>query len=148
MIRLPEKETLLIDTDVIFFFLRGGRLETQAELLILGAEDGKFELQTSSEIYDDAISALRSGETSFETVKSFLADMKAIPHRSLPMTADIAEYAMSLYAKYGGPRRLSYFDSFHVATAKRFDLKLVTSDHYMLKHGKEIGISVADLAAL
>jgi predicted nucleic acid-binding protein len=146
--RRNEKKTLLVDTDVIFFFLRGGRLEDKAEKLVLKAENGELELRTSSEVYDDAISALRSGGTTLDVVRNFLADMRTIPHRPLPMTADIAEYAMNLYARYGGPGKLSYFDSFHIATANRFDLKLVTGDRYVLEHGSEMGISVIDLAAL
>ena len=76
MIRRPAKETRQIDTGVIFFFLRGGRLEDQAEMLFVRAEQGELELQASSEI-DDAISALRSGGASCDTVKRFLADERS-----------------------------------------------------------------------
>ena len=77
MIRRPAKETRQIDTGVIFFFLRGGRLEDQAEMLFVRAEQGELELQASSEIHDDAISALRSGGASCDTVKRFLADERS-----------------------------------------------------------------------
>ena len=81
-----------------------------------------------------------------EVARDFVADMKSIPHTSYPMSAEIAEEAMSLYLELGGRRSLSYFDSFHIATAKRFDLALLTSDRYIIDHSAKLGVSVVDLA--
>jgi len=64
---------------------------------------------------------------------------------ALPMGAEIAEEAMAMYIRYGGRRKLSYFDSFHIATAKRYDLSLLTSDKYILESAALLGVSVVDL---
>jgi hypothetical protein len=52
---------------------------------------------------------------------------------------------MRLYSQYGGSRKLHYFDSFHVATAKQYDLLLVTSDRYVLHNSDKLGVRALDL---
>jgi len=135
---------LLGDTDLFFFYLRGGRLQAQAERVIKEAQRGSVELRASSEVYDDAISAIRADGTSLEVAHSFVSDMRSIPHVTLPMSAEVAEEAMALYTKYGGRRKLSYFDSFHVATAKRYALKMLTSDQYIIENACTLAVQLAD----
>jgi len=137
---------LLGDTDLFFFYLKGGRFQAQAEGVIKESKKGNLELKTSSEVYDDAISAIRADGVSLHVAHSFVSDMRSIPHTALPMSAEIAEEAMSLYRRYGGRRKLSYFDSFHVATAKRYELRLLTSDQYIIENFRPLGVQVSDLS--
>jgi len=138
--------TVLGDADLFFFYLRGGRLEEQASKVIEAASAGRVNLRTSSEVYDDAISALRADEVPLGTVLSFVSDMKAISNSSMPMSAEIAEDALSMYMKHGGRRQLSYFDSMHLATAKRYGLPFLTSDQYVIRNAKILGVRTLDLA--
>lgn len=138
--------TVLGDADLFFFFLRGGTFEEQAERIVRAADSGELTLRTSSEVYDDAISAIRADGTSLSVANSFVADMKSIAHTALPMSAEIAEEALSLYMAQGGRRKLSYFDSFHVATAKRYDLALLTSDRFILANSGSLRIRSMNLA--
>lgn len=103
--------------------------------------------KTSSEIYGDAISAIRGANLNLSIAHSFVSDMKSIPHVAFPMSAEVAEYAMAMYMLYGCRRNLSYFDSFHVATAKRYSLEFITSDSYLTKHAKDLGIIAEDLSS-
>ncbi len=114
--------------------------------MIREAGEGGLDLRTSSEIYDDAISAVRADGAPLEIARDFVADMKAIPHTPYPMSAEVAEEAMSLYLGHGGRGGLSYFDSFHIATAKRYDLPILTSDKYMIERSAKLGVSVVDLS--
>jgi|SRR5579875_902026 len=139
---------LLADTDLFFFYLKGGKLAQQAKHVIKMASRGALELRTAPEVYDDAISALRSDNVAMPTIIEFVSMMKSIPHRALALNAEVAEEALTLYRKYGGRRKLSYFDSFHAATAKRYDLKLLTSDGYMQDHASKIGIEVRSLQSI
>jgi predicted nucleic acid-binding protein len=136
----------LADTDLFFFYLRGGRCESQAEEVIKEVSAGSVELRTCSEAYDDAISAIRAGNVSLSVAHDFVSDMRSIPHAALPMSAEIAEEALALYARHGGRRRLSYFDSFHIVTAKRYALTLLTSDRYIIENAKVFGVGVMDLS--
>lgn len=138
--------TVLVDTHLFFFYLKGGRLSSQAEIVIDKAKQGILDLKTSSEIYDDAISAIRGANLNLGPAPSFVSDMKSIPHVALPMSAEIAEDAMAMYMQYGGRRSLSYFDSFHVATAKRYSLEFITSDSYLIKRATDLGIIAEDLS--
>lgn len=106
--------------------------------------NGSSELLVSSEVYDDVITALRSQEVPLKTVINFIRDMKAIPHRALPVTLDVALSALGVYREHGGSRRLHYFDSFHVATSQVEGLPLLTSDKYILSHADEFGIQTLD----
>jgi len=139
---------MIADTDLFFFYLRGGSCEAQAESVIEEVTRGDLELKVSSETYDDAISAIRADEQPLEIARSFVADMKSIPHTAYPLSAEIAEDALGLYVSHGGRRRLSYFDSFHVATARRFDIPLLTSDKYIIKHQSELGTRATDLSSV
>jgi predicted nucleic acid-binding protein len=140
-------DVMIADTDLFFFYLRGGRCEVQAESVVEQVNKGSLELKVSSETYDDAISAIRADEQPLDIARSFVSDMKSIPHVAVPLTAEIAEDALGLYISHGGRRRLSYFDCFHVASAKRYDIRLLTSDKYIIKHQSELGMSAADLSS-
>lgn len=137
---------MLGDADLFFFFLRGGTFEEQAEVVVRAADSGELLLRTSSEVYDDAISAIRADGTPLSVANGFVSDMKSIPHTALPMSAEIAEDALTLYVAQGGRRKLSYFDSFHVATARRYDLTLLTSDKFILANSRALGINSTSLA--
>ena len=108
------------------------------------ALEGRLELLASSEVYDDVISALRSQKVQLKTISDFVRDMRAIPHRTLPVTLDVAATAISLYLQHGGSRKLHYFDSFHVATSQLEARPLLTSDRYIIAHADELGIKAID----
>lgn len=150
MSRTREGKTTLYlaDTDLFFFYLKGGKLSLQAKQIIRSAGSDLLELRTSSEVYDDAISALRSDNVALHIIHDFVSKMKSIPHKALPVSAEIAEEALVMYQKHGGRRKLSYFDSFHAATAKRYTLPLLTSDGYMIQHAKDLGITAIDLSSI
>jgi|SRR5271155_4724053 len=142
-----QPPTVLGDADLFFFYLRGGKLEDKASKVIEAASAGRVNLRTSSEVYDDAVSALRADEVPLEIVLSFVSDMKAVSNSSMPMSAEIAEDALSMYMKHGGRRKLSYFDSMHLATAKRYGLPFLTSDRYIIRNAKTLGVRAFDLAS-
>ena len=139
----PSK--ILVDADVLFSYLVSDELSNHAEKLLERADRGSLKLQTASEIYDDIITALRSENTAMNVVVELLSDLRKLPHETLPTTLDVASQAMTLYAHFGGSRRLHYFDSFHVATAKVFDLPLVTSDRFILRNRNRLEIMALDL---
>ncbi len=139
-----KRKIFLADTD-LFFYLRGGECEAQAERVVREVTAGAIELRASSEVYDDAVSAIRADNLPLNVAYGFVADMKSIPHTCLPMSAEVAEEALNLYLRYGGRRRLGYFESFHVATAKRYGLPLLTSDKYMIGSKVALGTEAVDL---
>ena len=138
--------TLLGDADLFFFYLRGGKYEAQAASVVKATGADELVLRTSSEVYDDAISAIRADGAPLEVAESFVADMKSIPHSALPMSAEVAEDAMAIYKSHGGRSRLGYFDSFHVATARRYDLTFLTSDRFIIQNAGELGVRALNLA--
>lgn len=115
--------------------------------MIDSAERGSLELRTSSEVYDDAITAIRSAGSPLGLAHSFASDMRSIPHTPLPMNPGVAEEAVNLYVKHGGRSRLSYFDAFHVATAKSYGLRFLTSDRFVLRNAAALGVVVSDLSS-
>ncbi len=141
---LPSK--VLVDADVFFSYLVEDELSSHSEKILNMANAGSVKLQAASEVYDDVISALRSGQADIEAVIELLNDLRKLPHDILPTTLDIAAEAMNLYSQHGGARRLHYFDSFHVATAKVHELPLVTSDRYILYNSAKLGIASLDLS--
>jgi len=139
---------VLVDADAFFSYLAGNSLSDHTEKLVSRAETGETRLHVSSEIYDDIVSALRSDKTPLNMVADFIGDMKIIPHDSLPVTVDVVQEALQVYRLHGGSRKLHYFDAYHVATAKIYNLPLVTSDRYILEHGHEFEIAVINLITL
>ncbi|KPV65261.1 MAG: PIN domain protein [Candidatus Bathyarchaeota archaeon BA1] len=140
--------TVLVDADAFFSYLKGDNLSSHVEKLISKADRGETKLCVSSEIYDDITSALRSDNIPLNLVVNFIEDMKLIPHHPLPMTAEIAHEALRLYRLHRGSRKLHYFDAYHVASAKLYNLPFITSDKYVLEHQNELGIASIDLASL
>ena len=137
----------MADSDLFFYYLRGGPLEREAQEVIELASSGDLLLKTSSELYDDAILALRSDGLPLEEAREFVSDMRSIPHSPVPMNAQIAADALSLYIDHGGRGRLSYFDTFHVATAKSQALPMLTSDGYVNRNATKLGVEAFDLAS-
>lgn len=140
---LPSR--ILVDADVFFSYLVSDEMSNHSEKLIDRADRGLLKLHTASEIYDDIVTALRSRNASIDLVIEVLSDLRKLPHEVLPTTLDVATEAMVLYARYGGPRRLHYFDSFHVATSKTYELPLVTSDRFVLQNQHDLGMAALDL---
>lgn len=143
MMRLPR--VVLVEADFFISYLRGDQLAENALRLLERGLDGEVSLLTSSEVYDDVITAYRTKGFSIERVGDLLSDMRAIPHEALPVTNETALRAMRLYAEHGGSRRLHYFDAFHVATAALTGMPLVTSDRYVLENSAEMKIESIDL---
>jgi predicted nucleic acid-binding protein len=141
--QLPTR--VLADADVFFSYLVEDHLSDCSEKVISRADSGSLKLQVASEIYDDMITALRSSNTPIEVVVELLSDLLRIPHEVLPTSVEVAVEAMNLYSRYGGSRRLHYFDSFHVATAKSHDVPLITSDRFILRNSDQLGIAAIDL---
>jgi predicted nucleic acid-binding protein len=135
----------MVDTDVVFSYLVNDRLSSYSEKLVNNATEGSLSIVVASEIYDDMITGLRSDNVSKDVILALLGDLRKLAHEVLPTTLDVAEEALRLYARYGGPRKLHYFDSFHVATAKQYDLPLVTSDRYILENSTKLGLTSIDL---
>ncbi len=141
-----ETGAFLADTDLFFYYLRGGKLEEQAAGVIQEAGAGRITLRTSSEVYDDAITALRSDGNPLSVALDFVSDMRSIPHVPIAMNGQVAAEALSMYIEFGGRRRLSYFDSFHVATAKSLGLPFLTSDRYIIRSASKLGVKALDLS--
>lgn len=140
---LPSR--VLVDADVFFSYLVSDDLSIHSERILDRADKGLLKLQAASEIYDDLVTALRSNSTPMKVVIELLSDLRMIRHEVLPTTLDVVTEAMKLYARYGGPRKLHYFDSFHVSTAKTYGIPLVTSDHFVLHNSQVLGVSALDL---
>lgn len=137
---------MLLDADVFISYIGGSdNLTVFSERAVEEILSEKIQARVSGIIYDDVITALRSKMVPLEDVIKFLAGMASIPHVSLPLNPSISVNAMSLYAQFGGSRKLHYFDSFHVATAAQLGLPLVTSDLFIIENGDRFGISVVDL---
>jgi predicted nucleic acid-binding protein len=152
---MSEKESaetiprrVLVDADVFISYLTSDKLSVHAERLVDKADATQVRLYAASEMYDDVITALRTERVNLETVIQVLMDIRKIPHETLPTTPEIAEQAMLLYSQFGGPRRLHYFDAFHVTTAKIFELPLITSDRFVLQNSRRLGITTIDLRTL
>ncbi len=88
---------------------------------------------------------LRSNGVSLDKVIEFISVMSKIPHKPLPLNPEIVVQALKYYVKHGGSRKLHYFDSYHVATAKYYNLPLLTSDKYIIEHAAELEVQVIDL---
>jgi len=136
--QLPSRA--LADVDVFFSYLVADQLSGCSEKLVYRADNGLLKLQVASEIYDDIITALRSSNTPIEVVVELMSDLRKIPHEALPTSAEAAVEATRLYSRYGGSRRLHYFDSLHVAAARLHELPLVTSDRFILQNSDRLRI--------
>ncbi len=135
---------LLVEADLFISYLTGDALEPHFRKVVDASLEDRLELVSSSEVYDDLISALRIDKIPLGTILSFLRDTMTIPHRALPVTVEIAASAVDLYLRHGGRRKLHYFDSFHVATSEKERIPLLTSDSYILDHSKDMNIAAID----
>ncbi len=140
---LPE--SVLVEADLFISYLTRDQLEPYFGPVVDYSTQGKLRLLSCSELYDDVATALRSQKASLEEVGNFLQDMKTIPHDPLPVTADIAATAIDLYRTHGGSRKLHYFDSYHVATARIENFPLLTSDKYIISRSEQLGIKAIDV---
>jgi len=140
--------TILADADLFISYLAVDSLEKEFAKAVAMAESGEIELLVCSEIYDDVVTALRSQGVGLEEARRFVSDMRAIPHRAIAMSVEIASHALQIYLEHGGSRKLHYFDSFHVAAASQHDLPLLTSDQYIVRHAHDLGIEVIDARTL
>jgi len=136
---------LVVDTVLFISYLRGDELSDRAEIVIDWALTRRTFLLASSEMYDDLITAYRTKGYELRDIRNILLDLRAIPYEVVPTTHDIAVLAIDLYSKYGGSRRLHYFDSFHVATASTIGEPLITSDDFILENAKDLGIKTINL---
>jgi len=146
--KFPSK--ILVDADLFISYLTSDDLEKHFKVLV---DEGKkvdhhVELFCSSEIYDDIATALMTQGVKPIECSKFLADTKLIPHKSIPVTPEIASAALEIYSKFGGRRRLHYFDSFHVSTAKVERLPFYTSDKYIINNSDALGIRAVDIRSL
>lgn len=141
--KLPGR--LIADTVLFISYLRGDDLSDRAEVVVDRALAKETLLLVSSEMYDDLVTAYRTGGYKLDEIRSILLDLQAIPHEVVPTTLNIAILAMGLYSKYGGSRGLHYFDAFHVATAAVMDEPLITSDKFILENSGNLGVKAIDL---
>ena len=139
---------VLVDADLFFSYLITDNLISHSESVVLAAGRGELDLFVCSEIYDDLISALRSGGASIDSVMSFLNSMNEIPHTPVSITVALAHDALRLLNTYGGSRRLHYFDAFHVAASNIYHLPLLTSDKFVIAHRADFGIDIIDLRTI
>jgi len=136
---------VVVDADFFVSYLRGDELADHAEELLNMALEGKTSLFVSGEVYDDLITAYRTQGYALEDVERVLSDLRAVPHQVVPISLEIVVSALDLYSRFGGPRRLHYFDSFHVATASSVHLPLVTSDAFILENAAALLVEAIDL---
>jgi len=79
---------------------------------------GRLVTKVSDMLYDSIVTGLCSKGMEIDEVLRGILAIASIDHQSLPVTAAIAVNALILYDRHGGDRRLHYFDSYHVATAR------------------------------
>ena len=140
-----EPNIALLDADVFISYVAGDQLLPHSEKVVNQILDGSLEAHASSIVYDDIVTALRSKEMPLPRVIEVIAAMASIPHTVLPVDAATTINALRIYAKHGGPRRLHYFDSYHIATALRTHTPLITSDRYIIDNQAQLGITAVDL---
>lgn len=138
----------LIDTDVFISYIKGDEMIEHSAHVIDAITSGRLEARISSILFDDVTTGLRSKGMEIRDVIKVILAIASIKHVSLPITSAIAINALMIYEKHGGSRRLHYFDAFHVATAKINDLKMITSDRYILENQRTLGIKAVDLKTL
>ena len=143
---LPKN--VLLDADVFISYLTGDSLFRYSVRVVESIAAGTAVAYVSSEIYDDIVSMLRSNGVPVSKVIEFVNAVSKIPHKPLPLNPKIVVQALRYYMRHGGSRKLHYFDSYHIATAKHYNLPLLTSDKYIVTHSDELGIQVIDLRTI
>lgn len=138
----------LIDSDVFISYIKGDEMIEHSERVIDAITSGRLEAQISSMLFDDITTGLRSKGMDISDVIKVILAIASIKHVSLPVTSAIAINALTIYERHKGPRRLHYFDAFHVATAKINGLQMITSDRYIIENQGTLGIKTIDLKTL
>jgi len=142
------KGKFLLDSDVFISYIKGNELADQSEKVVKPLLDGVLKAYVSSMLYDDVISGLRSKTMELGTIIEVLTAIASIPHTPLLITPSVAISALTIYMRHGGPRKLHYFDAFHVATARLNELPLITSDHYINEQQTSLGVTALNLRTL
>jgi len=142
------KGKVLLDSDVFIYYISGGILAEKSQKVIDNILKDQLEAYVSSMLYDDITSGLRAKGMAIDEVINFIIAVASIPHISLPVTSPIAISALTLYKQHGGPRKLHYFDVYHVATAAYYKLPIITSDKYIINKQKELGIKAINLKTI
>jgi predicted nucleic acid-binding protein len=142
------KGRFLLDADVFISYISGDELADHAEKAVKYIVEDALEAFVSSMLYDDVISGLRSKGMDIQEAIQVLTAIASIPHTSLPVTPAIAISALTLIMKHGAPRKIHYFDTFHVATATLHELPIITSDTYINQHQNTLGVTTFDLKEL
>ncbi len=143
---LPK--SILLDADILVSYLTRDNLFKHSVKVVKHIATGTTTAYVSPEIYDDIVSMLRSNGVPLVKVIEFIDAVSKIPHKPLPLNPEIVVQALRYYMKYGGPRKLHYFDSYHVATAKHYNLPLLTSDKCIINHSDKLGVRVIDLRTI
>ena len=138
----------LIDSDVFISYIKGDEMIEHSERVIDAITSERLEARISSMLFDDVTTGLRSKGMEISDVIKVILAIASIKHVSLPVTSAIAVNALMIYERHGGPRRLHYFDAFHVATAKINGLQMITSDRYIIDNQRALGIKAVDLKTL
>jgi len=138
----------LVDADVFISCIMGDELSDHAERVIKSIVDSKLEAFVSSMLYDDVTSGLRSKGMDLGQVVQILTAIASILHTSLAVTPEIAISALTIYMRHGGPTKIHYFDTFHVATGRFHELPIITSDAYMNEQQSNLGVVAFDLKKL
>ncbi len=142
------KGKFLLDADVFISYIKGDELADHAEKVIKSIVEDRLEAFVSSMLYDDVVSGLRSKGMELGEAIQVLTAIASIPHEPLPVTCAIAISALTLYMRHGGPRKIHYFDTFHVATARLHELPIITSDTYINEQQRSLGITALNLRKL
>jgi len=138
----------LIDSDVFISYIKADNLIDHSERVVNQILEGEIQAYVSSMLYEDVTTGLRSKGLPITEVAQVILSIASIEHTPLPLTPAITYNALMLYKKYGGSRKLHYFDAYHVATAKIHDLPLITSDKYINTNQGELGLTAIDLRTI
>lgn len=131
-----KHKKLLLDTCVFPHYLIGDKLADKAEILVKQAAKREATLSVSSEAYDDTKTALKIQRHKRRRNTRPTRQIGRHTTPPLPTTVEIAAEPLKLYRKHGGPRKLNYFDAFHVATSKHYGITPVTSDKYITENAE------------
>lgn len=100
-------------------------LKRDAEKLLRKVCERELRVEASSEVVNEVVIWHKSHGYSEKHIRTILGLVSAIPITYIPLTPEIAISASVLAEKYG----LSYFDSYHAATAlSRPDRTIISSN--------------------
>ncbi|MFQ5711023.1 MAG: type II toxin-antitoxin system VapC family toxin [Candidatus Geothermarchaeales archaeon] len=117
---------MLIEADILFAHIKkSDPLKEAAEKVLRRILDRDLRVEASSEVVDEVVIWHKSRGYVADHIKTVLSLISAIPIDYVPLTPEIAITALILTEEHG----LSYFDSFHAATAiSRPDKTIISSD--------------------